>query len=115
MTEPRTLTREQMAALLCYLATAELAVFALQGTWLTETRLVESARLWLARNQLTIGGDDRIAVAQRAHDIAADVVALDNVDSHHPNAIVCRLDDGQLRRRARRENLAQMPRRDPSL
>ncbi|MGF6303004.1 hypothetical protein [Paraburkholderia sp. WC7.3d] len=47
MQEVHTLTRDQMATLLCYLAIAELAAFALQGAWLSEANLVESARIWV--------------------------------------------------------------------
>jgi hypothetical protein len=79
MEEAHTLTPEQMATLLCYLATAELAAFALQGAWLSEANLVESARIWFARNDLTTGWLDRVTLAQRAHAIAQDVVLFDNV------------------------------------
>lgn len=59
MEDAPVLTGEQIAALLCYLATAELAAFALQGAWLSEANLVESTRIWFARNHLTTGWLDR--------------------------------------------------------
>ncbi|MFL9959071.1 hypothetical protein PQR65_37360 [Paraburkholderia nemoris] len=79
MENARSLTQEQTATLLCYLATAELAAFALQGAWLSEANLVELARIWFARNHLTTGWLDRVTLARRAHAIAQDVALLENV------------------------------------
>lgn len=79
MEDARILTREQMATLLCYLATADLAAFVLQGAWLSGANLVESTRLWFARNHLTTGRLERVTLARRAHAITLDVVRLDDV------------------------------------
>ncbi|RKE25212.1 hypothetical protein B0G76_6736 [Paraburkholderia sp. BL23I1N1] len=74
MENTRELNAGDAAALLCYLAVCELAVMALQGASLTTADLVESSRIWLARNCLSAGWLERVTLAQRAGDVVKQVV-----------------------------------------
>jgi hypothetical protein len=81
MERAEALTRNETAALHCYLAVNELAAFALQGEWLPTASLVESARIWLAKNTLTASWLDRVTIARRAHRIARDLITLESASN----------------------------------
>jgi hypothetical protein len=70
MQEIRSLTKDQAASLRCYLAVSDVAAYALDGNWLTRECLVESARIWLARNSCTATWFERLLIANEAHNIA---------------------------------------------
>lgn len=81
MEKAEALTRNETAALLCYLAVNELATFALQGEWLPTANLVESARIWLAKNTLIASWLDRVTIARKAHGIARDLISLESASN----------------------------------
>ncbi|MEQ5842692.1 hypothetical protein N0A02_24885 [Paraburkholderia acidicola] len=64
------LNAHSTAALLCYLAVSELAAVVLHDAPSTDTQLVESARIWLARHALDAGWLERVTFARKARRIA---------------------------------------------
>ena len=75
------LTKTETAALVCYLAVSELATFGLQGEWLSTANLVESASIWLARNDLATSWLDRVSIARMTHKISKGVAGAENLVS----------------------------------
>lgn len=70
MNEGRLLTKDQAASLRCYLAVSDLAAHAMDGRWLKPECLVESARIWVARNNCTATWFERLMIATEAQAIA---------------------------------------------
>ncbi|REE23168.1 hypothetical protein B0G71_6407 [Paraburkholderia sp. BL27I4N3] len=65
------LTDAHAAVLRCYLAVSDVAAYKLQGRWLSSENMVESSRLWLARNACVATWLERVTIAAEAHAIAA--------------------------------------------
>ncbi|PRY05998.1 hypothetical protein [Paraburkholderia sp. BL25I1N1] len=65
------LTDAHAAVLRCYLAVSDVAAYKLQGRWLSSENMVESSRLWLARNACVATWLERVKIAAEAHAIAA--------------------------------------------
>lgn len=89
MEEVRPLTKELAASLRCYLAVSDLAAYALDGRWLTPDCLVESARIWLARNGSTAPWFARLTISTEAHVIAKAVLEseLKDTDAARPEQL----------------------------
>jgi hypothetical protein len=68
------LTDAHKSVLRCYLAVSDVAALSLQGDWLNDDHLVESARIWLQRNALTASWLERIEVVAEAREIARALV-----------------------------------------
>jgi hypothetical protein len=71
------LTKDQAASLRCYLAVSDLASYALDGERLSPESLVESARIWLARNVCNASWFERLTIATEAQAIAKTTLELD--------------------------------------
>ena len=71
------LTRDQAASLRCYLAVSDLAAYALDGKQLSPESLVESARIWLARNACHASWFERLTIATEAQTVAKTVLEAD--------------------------------------
>ncbi|WP_429433605.1 hypothetical protein [Paraburkholderia sp. GAS33] len=68
------MTRQQAASLRCYLAVSDLAAYALDGKQLSPESLVESARIWLARNACHASWFERLTIAIEAQTVAKTVL-----------------------------------------
>lgn len=68
------LTDAHAAVLRCYLAVSDIAAYRSHGHWLTSESMVESARLWLAKNACVATWFERITIAAQAHDIAEELI-----------------------------------------
>ena len=77
MSGAHSLTREQAASLRCYLAVSDLAAYALDGKQLSSESLVESARIWLARNASHANWFERLTIAIEAQTVAKRVLEAD--------------------------------------
>lgn len=77
MSGARSLTSEQAAFLRCYLAVSDLAAYALDGKRLSPESLVESARIWLARNTCYASWFERLTLAIEAQTVAKTVLEAD--------------------------------------
>jgi hypothetical protein len=77
MSGAHSLTSEQAASLRCYLAVSDLAAYALDGKRLSPESLVESARIWLARNACHASWFERLTIAIEAQTVAKTVLDAD--------------------------------------
>jgi hypothetical protein len=70
MESDESLEHRTAVRLLCYLTVSELVSFTITRRWLTPARLVSSVRLWLLRNDLSLGWQHRVRLAQLAATVA---------------------------------------------
>jgi len=77
MSGAHSLTSEQAASLRCYLAVSDLAALALDGKRLSPDSLVESARIWLARNACHANWFERLTIAIEAQTVAKSSLEAD--------------------------------------
>ncbi|MFM0647021.1 hypothetical protein PQR14_22075 [Paraburkholderia bryophila] len=63
---------EARTELLCYLVVAQLIARARTGEWLRTDHLVESTRMWLARNAADASWEDRVRLGALSERIALD-------------------------------------------